>query len=158
MLVVLFVLRARRIKNPLLDLRLYSIRAYSSATVVMFCMGAALFGAMVLLPLYFQIGRGEDAIHTGLMLIPQGLGASVGMYASAPATRRFGAGLTSLCRGFSSSPRHRALPFRRATTPYAVLAAAMVVRGVGVGFAMMPAMTAAFSALTTIRSTTPAPS
>jgi EmrB/QacA subfamily drug resistance transporter len=146
-LVVLFVLRARRIKNPLLDLRLYSIRAYSSATVVMFCMGGALFGAMVLLPLYFQIGRGEDAIHTGLMLIPQGLGASVGMYASAPATRRYGAGLTSLFGVSIVAAATLPYLFVNATTSYAVLAAAMVVRGVGVGFAMMPAMTAAFSPL-----------
>ena len=67
---------ARRIDHPLLDLRLYPIRAYSAATVVMFCLGAALFGAMILLPLYFQVARGQDAIHTGLLLIPQGIGAS----------------------------------------------------------------------------------
>src|SRR5579875_3296256 len=34
------------------------------------------------------------------------------------------------------------------TTPYALLAIAMIVRGVGVGLSMMPAMTAAFSVLT----------
>src|SRR6516164_749544 len=60
-----FVMRARVIRHPLLDLRLYSIRAYSSASVVMFCLGAAMFGAMILLPLYFQVARGQDAIHTG---------------------------------------------------------------------------------------------
>jgi EmrB/QacA subfamily drug resistance transporter len=147
LLLVLFVLRARVIKNPLLDLRLYSIRAYSAATVVMFCMGAALFGAMVLLPLYFQLGRGQDAIHTGLLLIPQGLGASVGMYASAPATRRLGAGLTSLIGVVIVAAATLPYLFVQAGTPYTVLAGAMVVRGVGVGLAMMPAMTAAFSPL-----------
>jgi hypothetical protein len=35
-----------------------------------------------------------------------------------------------------------------ATTPYALIAAAMIVRGLGVGLAIMPAMTAAFSVLT----------
>jgi hypothetical protein len=35
-----------------------------------------------------------------------------------------------------------------ATTPYTLLAVAMIVRGVGMGLAMMPSMTAAFSVLT----------
>ena len=39
-----------------------------------FCLGAALFGAMILMPLYFQTVRGEDAFTTGLLLIPQGIG------------------------------------------------------------------------------------
>jgi len=66
-------------------MKLYKIRAYSAATVVMFCLGAALFGAMILLPLYFQVARGQDAIHTGLLLIPQGIGAAIGMRRSAAA-------------------------------------------------------------------------
>ncbi len=146
-LVVAFVVRSRVISRPLLDLRLYAIRAYSAASVVMFCMGAALFGAMILLPLYFQVARGEDAITTGLLLIPQGIGASIGMNRSALATHRFGAGLTSLggvlIMVFATIP----FLFVGATTPYEWLGAAMVVRGVGVGLAFMPAMTAAFSPL-----------
>ena len=45
-----FIVRSRRLANPLLDLKLYSVRVYSAATVVMFCMGAVSFGAMLLLP------------------------------------------------------------------------------------------------------------
>jgi EmrB/QacA subfamily drug resistance transporter len=142
-----FVVRARVIRHPLLDLRLYSIRAYSSASVVMFCLGAAMFGAMILLPLYFQVARGQDAIHTGLLLIPQGVGASIGMNRSAVATRRFGAGLTSLVGVMIMIGATVPFLFVGATTPYAPIASAMVFRGIGVGLAMMPAMTAAFSAL-----------
>jgi EmrB/QacA subfamily drug resistance transporter len=142
-----FVARARVIRHPLLDLRLYSIRAYSSASVVMFCLGAAMFGAMILLPLYFQVARGQDAIHTGLLLIPQGVGASIGMNRSAVATRRFGAGLTSLVGVMIMIGATVPFLFVGATTPYAPIASAMVFRGIGVGLAMMPAMTAAFSAL-----------
>jgi EmrB/QacA subfamily drug resistance transporter len=146
-LVVAFVMRARVIRHPLLDLRLYSIRAYSSASVVMFCLGAAMFGAMILLPLYFQVARGHDAIQTGLMLIPQGVGASIGMNRSAVATRRFGAGLTSLFGVMIMIGATVPFMFVGSTTPYTPIAAAMVLRGIGVGLAMMPAMTAAFSSL-----------
>jgi EmrB/QacA subfamily drug resistance transporter len=146
-LVAAFVLRSRSISRPLLDLRLYRIRAYSAATVVMFCMGAALFGAMILLPLYFQVARGQDAITTGLLLIPQGIGGSIGMNRSAVATHRFGAGLTSLGGVVIMVCATVPFLFVGATTPYGWIGAAMVVRGVGVGLAFMPAMTAAFSPL-----------
>ena len=146
-LVAAFVFRARRIDHPLLDMRLYRIRAYSAASVVMFCLGAALFAALILLPLYFQVARGEDAIHTGILLIPQGLGSAIGMNRSASATRRFGAGLTSLCGGFVLVLGTLPFLFVGAETPYAPIAISMIVRGIGVGLAIMPAMTAAFSSL-----------
>jgi EmrB/QacA subfamily drug resistance transporter len=146
-LVAGFVVRALSISHPLLDLRLYTIPAYSSATVVMFCLGAAIFGAMILLPLYFQVARGYDAIQTGLMLIPQGIGAAFGMNRSARATHRLGAGLTSLIGVFIMLAATVPFLFVGPATPYALIATAMVVRGFGVGLAMMPAMTAAFSAV-----------
>jgi len=146
-LLVAFVVRARRAKNPLLDMKLYKIRAYSAATVVMFCLGAALFGAMILLPLYFQVARGQDAIHTGLFLIPQGIGAAIGMRRSARATSRFGAGLTSLCGGIIMVAATTPFLFVGATTPYALIAVPMAVRGIGIGLAFMPAFTAAFATL-----------
>ena len=146
-LLIAYVARSRRIRHPILDLSIYAIRAYSSASLVIFCLGAALFGAMILLPLYFQLGRGEDAIHTGLLLIPQGVGAAIGMNRSGMATRRLGAGLTSLIGGVVLVLA--TIPFVTfdASTPYAVIGLAMAVRGAGVGLAMMPAMTAAFSCL-----------
>jgi EmrB/QacA subfamily drug resistance transporter len=146
-LIAAFVLRSRRIGHPLLDLRLYRVRAYTSATVVMFFLGGALFGALILLPLYFQVARGQDAIHAGLLLIPQGIGAGIGMNRSAHATRRFGAGLTSLCGGLILVLATVPFMFVTATTSFTIIGGAMVVRGIGMGLAMMPAMTAAFSAL-----------
>jgi EmrB/QacA subfamily drug resistance transporter len=146
-LVAAFVFRARRIAHPLLDLGLFRLRAFASASVVMFCLGGALFGALILLPLYFQDARGQDAIHTGLLLIPQGIGSALGMNRSAQATRRFGAGLTSLCGGLILVAATVPYLFVTSTTSFGVIATAMIVRGIGVGLAMMPAMTAAFSVL-----------
>ena len=102
---------------------------------------------MILLPLYFQVARGQDAIHTGLLLIPTGAGAALGMNRSALATRRFGAGLTSLVRWPDPGGGHRPVPVRVVDDIVRIIGAAMVVRGIGVGLAMMPAMTAAFSVL-----------
>ncbi len=142
-----FVLRSRRVEHPLLDLHLYRIRAYRTASLVMFCLGAALFGAMILLPLYFQVARGEDAIRTGLLLIPQAAGSSIGMKRSGMTTRRLGAGLTCLCGGTIVAIATIPFLFISDTTPYLIIAIAMVIRGVGIGFAMMPAMSAAFTSV-----------
>jgi EmrB/QacA subfamily drug resistance transporter len=147
LLVAAFVVRTKRIKNPLLDLSLFRNRAYSSSSLTMFCLGAAMFGAMILLPLYFQVARGQDAIHTGIFLIPQGVGASIGMNRSAYLTSRLGAGLTSLLGGVILAGATAPFLFIGANTPYALIGLPMVIRGVGIGFAMMPAMTAAFATL-----------
>jgi EmrB/QacA subfamily drug resistance transporter len=147
LLLALFVIHARRTEHPLLDLKLFSNSAFRAASIVTFCLGAALFGAMILMPLYFQTVRGQDAIHTGLLLIPQGLGGGLGMFLSGRATERFGAGRTSLIGGLILAVA--TIPFISigATTPFAVLGGAMLVRGIGIGLSIMPAMTAAFSVL-----------
>ena len=102
---------------------------------------------MILMPLYFQTVRGEDAISTGLLLIPQGLGGGIGMFLSGRLTQRIGAGRTSLLGGMILAVATIPFVLVTATTPFAVIGVAMAVRGVGVGLAIMPAMTAAFSVL-----------
>ena len=142
-----FVARSRRIERPLLDLRLFANPAFRAASIVTFCLGAALFGAMILMPLYFQTIRGEDAISTGLLLIPQGVGGGVGMFLSGRLSERLGAGRTSLIGGGVLALATIPFVMVTATTAYTVIGAAMLLRGVGVGLAIMPAMTAAFSVL-----------
>ena len=51
---------------------------------------------MILMPLYFQTVRGQDAVHTGLLLMPQGVGAAFAMALSGRVTERVGGGITAL--------------------------------------------------------------
>ncbi len=146
-LVTLFVTRSLRVAEPLLDLRLFANRAFSSAALATFCLGAALFGAMILMPLYFQTVRGEDAVHTGLLLAPQGIGAAVAMAISGRATERVGGGLTALVGVGITIVATVPFVLIGAETSYWLISAAMVVRGFGIGMSMMPAMTAAFTVL-----------
>ena len=84
----------------------------------MFFLVAAMFGAMILLPLYFQVARGQDAIHTGLLMVPQGVGASIGMNRSTSTTRRLGGGLASLIGIFIMIGATTPFLFVGATTPF----------------------------------------
>ncbi len=146
-LVAAFVLRALRIERPLLDVRLYANRAFSAASVTMLALGAALFGSMVLMPLYFQLVRGEDAVATGLLLAPQGIGAAVAMVLSARVTERLGGGLTSLIGGLITIVATVPFVLIDAHTSYWTISGAMVLRGFGIGMSMMPSMTAAYAVL-----------
>jgi EmrB/QacA subfamily drug resistance transporter len=147
-LLIGFVLRSQRVERPVLDLSLFRNRAYTAASIVTFCLGAALFGAMILMPLYFQEVLGDSALKTGLLLIPQGIGGGVGMFLSGRATEKLGAGRTALVGGAVMAAATIPFVLVTATTPYTLLAIAMLVRGVGMGLSMMPSMTAAFSVLT----------
>ncbi|WP_320672224.1 DHA2 family efflux MFS transporter permease subunit [Patulibacter defluvii] len=146
-LVTLFVLRALLIENPLLNVRLYQDRAFAAASLTTFALGAALFGAMVLMPLYFQQVRGEDAVHTGLLVAPQGIGAMIAMAVSGRLTERIGAGRTAVIGVALTALTTIPFTLLTADTSYGVTSAAMAFRGLGVGLSMMPAMTAAFAVL-----------
>jgi EmrB/QacA subfamily drug resistance transporter len=146
-LVAAFVVRALHIERPLLDVRLYANKAFAAASVTMFALGAALFGAMVLMPLYFQLVRHEDAVTTGMLVAPQGIGAAVAMFLGGRATMRWGGGLTSLIGGGIALVATVPFLLVGATTSFWLIGAAMVLRGFGIGMSMMPSMTAAYAVL-----------
>src|SRR5690606_4823155 len=65
----------RRHERALVQVRLLGRRTLASASIVLSLAGAALFGAMLLLPLYWQALRGETVLAAALLLIPQGVGS-----------------------------------------------------------------------------------
>jgi EmrB/QacA subfamily drug resistance transporter len=146
-LVAAFVVRSLTVERPLLDVRLYANKAFAAASITTFCLGAALFGAQVLMPLYFQVVRHEDAVATGLLLIPQGLGAACAMWLSGRATERWGGGLTSIAGGLITLAATIPFVLIGGFTSYWLLGAAMIARGFGIGMSIMPAMTAAYTVL-----------
>jgi EmrB/QacA subfamily drug resistance transporter len=146
-LVAGFVIHALRAAEPLLDVRLFAKPSFSAAAVTTFVLGAALFGAMLIMPLYFQLVRGEDAVTTGLLLIPQGIGAAFAMALGGRLSDRVGGGKVAVAGIVVSMVTTLPFVMIGAHTPYVAIGAAMVGRGLGLGLSMMPAMTAAFSRL-----------
>ncbi|MPV37356.1 DHA2 family efflux MFS transporter permease subunit [Georgenia subflava] len=73
---VVFVLRQRslqRTDNALLDLRTFSARMFTVGVSLMFLFMLALFGTIILLPIYTQDVLGLTPLGTGLLLLPGGL-------------------------------------------------------------------------------------
>ena len=70
LLVVVFVAVERRAVEPVLPIHLFANRTFSVANFVGFIVGFAMFGALVYLPVFFQIVRGESPTISGLQLLP----------------------------------------------------------------------------------------
>src|SRR5947209_18135438 len=146
-LIAAFAVHALRTRYPLLDLRLYRRPTFSSASLAMFCLGAALFGGMILLPLYWQTIRHESVLDTGLLTAPQGLGMALIMPLAGKLTDRYGGGPVALFGVTVTAVTTIPFGLIGAHTSITWLSVAMLLRGMGIGFAFMPAMAAAFASL-----------
>jgi MFS family permease len=146
-LVAVFVLHALRVPQPLLDLRLYRRPTFASASVAMFCLGAALFGGMILMPLYWQQIRLESVVNTGLLTAPMGLGMALVMPFAGRLADRLGGGPLALAGVIVTTLATIPFGLIGAHTSILALSIAMFVRGLGIGLAFMPVMAAAFASL-----------
>ncbi|MEU0212200.1 MDR family MFS transporter [Streptomyces canus] len=131
-LVAAFAAHALRSTRPLVDLRLFRDRAFSTASVLMFLNGLALYGGMFLLPLYYQQERGESVVAAGLLLAPQGLGSLLSR-ATGPLTDRIGPRPVAL--GGMLLSALGTFPFALPHPTAALLPVALVVRGLGMSAA-----------------------
>jgi EmrB/QacA subfamily drug resistance transporter len=146
-LIALFARHALRREEPLLDIRLLGQRGFAAASVATFASGAALYGAMLLLPLYFQGVRGQDALHAGLLLIPQGLGSALSMGIAGRLADRVGGARVAVVGLTTMALATVPLAFLTADTSYWLISAVLFVRGVGLGGGVMPLMAASFATL-----------
>jgi EmrB/QacA subfamily drug resistance transporter len=146
-LIALFVAHGLRAPRPLIDIRLFRVPGFSAAAATTFLLGGSLFGAMIVLPLYFQIARGQSALTAGLLMAPQGVGAALAMPLAGRLTDRVGGGRVALVGLVVMTLGTLPLVGIGPHTSYAPLAVLLVVRGLGVGGAMMPAMAAAYAVL-----------
>src|SRR5580692_15868 len=67
--------REMRIKNPIINFRVFGERNFSACCVIIFCAYAVLYGASTSLPGLLQSLFGYDAYVSGLVQSPSGLGA-----------------------------------------------------------------------------------
>ena len=146
-LIASFAVHALRVPQPLLDLRLYRRPTFASASFAMFCLGAALFGGLILLPLYWQDVRHMSVVDTGLLTAPQGLGMALVLPLSGRLTDRVGGGPPALFGVILTTVATVPFGLIGAHTSVLLLSIAMLIRGMGIGFAFMPAMSAAFASL-----------
>ena len=147
LLIVFAATQLRRPAGALVDLSLLERRPVASSSAVLFLSGASLYGAMLLLPLFFQVVRGTDALTAALLLIPQGVGALLSRTLAGRLTDSIGARVVAI-GGF--------LVMGLATIPFALadagtsqwwLMGVLLIRGLGQGAVMIPVMSVAYLGL-----------
>ena len=138
---------AARGGHALIDVSLLRRRGFGAAAAVNLLLMVALFGSLILIPLYYQQVRHEGTVAIGLLLAPQGLGAALALPLAGRLTDRFGA------RGVASAGMVLAalgmLAYTQVGpgTSYLYLSTALLMVGAGVGATVVPSMAAAFQAL-----------
>ncbi|MFF4184725.1 MFS transporter [Streptomyces sp. NPDC001691] len=146
-LIAALVVRERRAPRPMLDLKLLGHRPFLlntlAATLVMFILS----GLMFVLPPYLQAVLGNDAFGTGLRMLPLMGGLMIAAKGTPRLCARFGArGVISA--GLVVLTFAALLGSRTADgDAYAFTALWLSLAGLGFGFAMVPAMTAALATL-----------
>ncbi len=146
-LLAAFVRESLHSSAPLLDLTIFRERTYSAVTLTALASSGAMFAAMVITPLYFQVVRGQDATRTGLLVAPVSIGVALVISHAGRASDRYGGGLVSvigLIVGTLSL-----LPFITFDehTSYLLTIVVNVVRGIGFGALGMPLFAVAFASV-----------
>jgi EmrB/QacA subfamily drug resistance transporter len=147
-LVAAFTWHARR-RGPmaLIDVSLFSRRGLAAAAGTNLLVGVALFGALILLPLYLQTVRGESPLATGLLLMPQGLGAALAMPFAGRLTDSIGARVVVPAGVLLALAGTAAYTRVGAHTSYVLLSIALFVIGLGLGSTIVPSMAVAYQAV-----------
>ena len=138
-----------RIAHPLVDLRIFASRAFSTAAASVTVIFFALFGSLFVLTQYLQLVHGYSPLSAGLRALPFALAIGAMSPLSPILARRFGtrlvipAGMALMGLGLLD------LSTAGVHTAYPPIALAVAIMGAGMGLVMAPAST-------TIMTTVPA--
>lgn len=93
-LIAAFTVRAARmadgIRKPLLEVTAFGNRAFTTSVAALFIYSAAVFGLLVVLPIYYQTVQGRSPVLSGILIAPLGLGAMITLPTAGKVTDRAG--------------------------------------------------------------------
>jgi EmrB/QacA subfamily drug resistance transporter len=138
---VAFVVRELTAEKPMLDLRVFKYDIFSLTTIISMIVNMALFGAMILLPIYLQNIRGFTALQSGLLMLPGAIVMGIMSPISGALFDKIGAkwlGVIGLSITVITTWQFTSLSM---TTSYGHILFLYVMRMFGMSFIMMPIMT-----------------
>jgi EmrB/QacA subfamily drug resistance transporter len=142
-----FVVWERHSPNPMIDVRVFTHRAFSAASGALALTFFALFGSLFVLTQYLQLVHGYSTLSAGVRALPFALAMGGVSPVSGMLAQRFGvrrivpAGLALMAGGLWW------LSNVTVATGYPHLAVAVVMMGAGMGLIMAPASESIMSAL-----------
>lgn len=143
----LFVAHMFTHAHPFIEPGLFKDRNFSVGLLLIFCMGAILFGTMALLPPFLHHLLGYPVLDVGNLLVPRGVGTMAAMFAVGRLSGKvdvrwqifLGLALTAISLNEMAS-------FNTDVATWAVIHTG-VMQGLGLGFIFVPLSTITFSTL-----------
>ncbi len=134
---VAFYLREMRAAEPVINPRLFQNSVFTVSAVASALQSAAMFGAILFLPLFVQGVLGKSATNSGTILIPLMLGAIVTSIGAGQILARTGKYKVIVIVGFMLTALGAYLLSRMGVdAQWATLVRDMVIMGLGLGIAM----------------------
>ena len=147
-LLVAFGLYETRVAgDPVLDLRLFRSYDFTVSTVLTWATRAIIFGSFFLLPLFLQQFGGLSAVDAGLAMMPQGLGAAVGIISGSRLFDRIGPRALVVAGMLALTGSTWLLIGIDTGTDGWDLAPILFLRGVGFGWGNLPLQTVALGSI-----------
>ena len=132
-----FYLRELRAAEPVINPRLFQNSIFRVSALASMLQSAAMFGAIMFLPLFVQGVLGKSATNSGIILMPMMLGAMVTSIGAGQVLAKTGRYKWLVVAGFACVVAGAFLLSRMGiATSNATLACDMVVMGLGLGIAM----------------------
>jgi DHA2 family multidrug resistance protein len=146
----MFTVHSLTAKNPFFDRALIRDRSFVVASVVGFFLGILLYSSMALLPSLLEVLMGYPVVTTGLVMMPRGLGAFIGMFAVGRIVGKVDSRLL-VFGGFvlSGIAAWQMSHFSLAMTSWPVITSA-VIQGLGTSMIFVPLTALAFASLNPI--------
>ncbi len=148
-MLILFVIvelnTARQERQPLLDIRVFGNRSFSTSSIASIFVTFALYGGLFIVPIYLQSVRGLSAYQAGLLLLPQAFASMVSSVIGGRLVDRLGVrgivipGLVILAIALWL------LTFVGVNTPYGTLQVWLIIRSFALGFCFQPLSVAALA-------------
>jgi EmrB/QacA subfamily drug resistance transporter len=148
LLLAAFVARERSTPHPMLDVRLFRNMRFSAASGAVTVANFTLLGFIFLITQYFQFVRGYSALSAGVRLLPVALSVAIGSVAGTQLAVRAGtklvvtSGLVAMAVFYGWVAATTS-----ATLSYGIIAAQMVLYGLGMGLTSAPATEAIMGAV-----------
>lgn len=138
---VIFIFRQLKLKEPLLELRIYKYPMFALSSVISIVISVSMFSAMILMPIYIQTIKGISPIESGLLMLPGALLMGIMSPVTGNLFDRFGAkvlAIPGLVLVVITTYMFSALTM---DTNYYTVMVIYTVRMLGISLVMMPVMT-----------------
>jgi DHA2 family lincomycin resistance protein-like MFS transporter len=137
----------QRTDRALLDLRTFSSRNFTISVATTFITMMALFGAIILLPIYVQSVLGMEPLVAGLLLLPGGILMGILGRVSGRIYDRRGPRVLLVPGALLVSASFWGLSFATETTPLYLVLAAHIVFSLGLSLMFTPLLTSALGSV-----------